>query len=152
MKKKDLAKLVEMVIKETEEEMKEMWFSTNDEEQQHEYASGFEEAGLTSEIKEKLKNEIRRYIQDLLNEGPEEWTHRLDNALKELNATLRLYDDPDFEQILLKIQDDFGLSDYETYLVGENSRYPTTPETWREIANGRFYKYAVKEEPFEREY
>jgi hypothetical protein len=94
-------------------------------------------------MKEKLFEQIGTNKFKLVREfvSPE-WTTKLDNIVNELNAELAKHDDPPFESILLQIQNDHGLSDYETYLVGENSSYPTPKESWKTYAGGKFAKFA----------
>lgn len=71
--------------------------------------------------------------------GPE-WNSKLETALVDFEERLKKYGDPAFEQLLLQVQEEYGLSDYETFLVGENSTYPTPDSVWQGMGP-RFSKF-----------
>lgn len=106
------------------------------------------------ELKEIIKSIIRENLgyshamiepqpaKDPVNET-NHWTSNMNQAYKTLELELRKSNDPNFGQIILAIQDQFSLNDYETYLVGENSTYPIG-NVWNDIAGGKFLKYTNK--------
>jgi len=55
MNKKNLEKLIKLVVETTQDEIGEMWVSTN-------------EAGLTSEKKELLKGYIKKCVEEYMEE------------------------------------------------------------------------------------
>ena len=86
------------------------------------------------ELEKIIKQTVNEVMARLQEYGPE-WNSKLDEALTELEnrMTHPQREDTPFEELLLNIQTDYGLSNYETFLVGENSTYPTDDEFWKKL-------------------
>lgn len=89
-------------------------------------------------------NEFNHMIREIVNEVTmkialqeygSEWNAKLNKALRDLEATYvpPRSEDIDFEDMLKLIQLLHGLSDFETFMVGENSKFLTDDGLWRRM-------------------
>ena len=75
-------------------------------------------------------------------------TSNVKDAIKFANDIIASDDEIDFGALLLHIQNEFALDDYETYLVGVNSTYPTSEEFWKTAAKGKFKQFAIGKDAY----
>lgn len=84
------------------------------------------------ELDHIIKETVDEVLQQIAEYGPN-WNSRLDGALTELESLMKSYNDPPFAELLLQVKDIHGLSEFETFMVGENSTYPTSDEFWKSM-------------------
>jgi len=106
----------------------------------------FQESKKMSRLEKLKARRDPEGIEEQSLGGKPQWTGNMKAALQELNSRMKKELDPNFETKLLDVQLEWGLDDYQTYLVGENSTYPTTPDLWKTLANGKFAKFVQMDE------
>ena len=101
-----------------------------------------DELTKSGKLKKVIAESVEKYSN--LKEYGQEWTPKLEMALRDLEA-MKSHNmgESGFARDLIAIQNDHGLSDYETFLVGKKSNYPTYDKFWEKMG-GNFAKFIGK--------
>jgi len=88
------------------------------------------------ELKDIIKQTVNEVLNKIaLNEYGPEWIAKLHKAMRDLERTYvpPRSEDVDLEDVLKLIQLVHGLSDYETFMIGENSNLPIDDAFWQRM-------------------